>query len=746
MRRSRALHQLHSLRLLPLYVCVSVCLQLRTLCSSALLAVCVLLALSTPASARISPRLDAPLCTTAFYHPLLAANVQLDAWGNDSIRIRISPDTIQQIPEVQALLPFPPGLTPPADGEWPCEAVDASLSNGNLMVSVADDGTVKATRVSDGAVLMSTTGVSFTPVTFDSIYKSNYTLYATSLAYTHLDGQIYGLGEHKTNRTQYVDFTHLFENSQVYGLSSGGDITIPWYISTAGFGLLYNEAGYGWVHINSAQATWLSNATHQLDLWVTTSSATSAAPTPYPHLSSNYADATGHPNPLPHFASGFWQSKDRYRNQSEILNVTAHFHELGVPVEVFVIDWQHWQYLGSWSFWLSQCWPNPTAMVEHLTSYGMHTMISAWPRVDPLSSHYADMSARGYLTTDAQGKELISADGSTIVYDPFKPAAREYFWGALLAGYVQHGIQLFWLDAAEPEQSLPGRQWWNGKSDREVGLAWTVYHQRAVFEGSIASGIPESEVIMLVRHGWIGSSLFNAFVWSGDTESSWSQLNVQVRLAANVALSGLHWWATDIGGYFGGQYQSADFQELLVRWFQWGAFLPIFRTHGHREPSEDNGPCGGGGGPNELWTYTHEDEIAAMIDLRQTIRPYVEHYLTVASQTGVPILRPMWYNFSDAECLTQQAEDQYMFGPTWLVAPVLAPLSQAKSRSVYLPKLPQGELWVNYFSGATSQGGERVDVAVTLGSFPLYQRQTRQEYSASLEKEAMGMLAAALAQ
>ena len=726
-------------------LCSVCCLQLRAL-SSWVLPVCVLLAVSSLSSARISPRLDAPLCTASFYQPSLAANVQLDSWGHNSIRIRVSPSDIQQIPEVQALLPFPPGLTPPPDAEWPCKAVGQSLSNGNLMVEVGDDGTVKATRVSDSSVLMTTTAVSFQPVSFKSVYTSNYSLYATSLSYTHMLGQIYGLGEHKTNRTQYEDFTHLFENSQIYGDSFGGDITIPWYINTAGFGLLYNQAGYGWVHITSQDATWQSNATHQLDLWVTTGVVDGSSPTMYPQLSMNYADATGHPNPLPHFASGFWQSKDRYRNQSEILAVTAHFHQLQVPVQVFVIDWLHWQYLGDWQFWLPLCWPDPTAMVQQISSYGIHTMISAWPRVDPKSVHYPAMSKGGFLTTDAQGNELISADGTAIVYDPFKPAAREYFWGALLAGYVQHGIQLFWLDAAEPEQSLPGQQWWNGKSDREVGLAWTVYHQRAIFEGSIASGIPESDIIMLVRHGWVGSALFNAFVWSGDTDSSWDSFNVQVRLAPNVALSGLHWWATDIGGYNGGQYMSADFNELLVRWFQWGAFLPIFRVHGHRQPSEDDGPCGGGGGPNELWTYQHSNEIAAVIAIRELIRPYVEQHLAVASMTGVPILQPMWYNFSDGACLAQQAEDQYMFGPTFLVAPVLQPLSKAKSRSVYLPQLPKGELWVHYFTGDTSNGGERIDVPVTLATFPLYQRQTREEYSARQLLQPMEALAQAMRQ
>ena len=131
---------------------------------------------------------------------------------------------------------------------------------------------------------------------------------------------------------------------------------------------------------------------------------------------------------------------------------------------------------------------------------------------------------------------------------------------------VSCSAQLFWLDAAEPEQSRPGLQWWGGKSDREVGMSWVIHHQRMIFEGSIASGIAEDQIIMLSRHGWIGSPLYNAFIWSGDLGSTWDSLIIQVKLAPNVALSGLHWWATDIGGYFGGQYQDANFNELLVRW------------------------------------------------------------------------------------------------------------------------------------------------------------------------------------
>ena len=292
----------------------------------------VLLPSSSLTSARVSPRLDAPLCSTTARVKATGAvsvvgsanadlTVQLDSWGNDSIRIRVSPADIQQIPYVQALLPFAPGLTPPSDVS-PCHVPrrrkleeGADMTNGNLQVTVSTDGQLTIKRMSDGATLVQSTAISFTPLQLDTVYVQNYSLYALSLDYTHANGKVFGLGEHKTNRTAYDDYSHLFERSQQYGYSSGGDISIPFYVSTAGFGLLYNQAGYGFLHITRDQAQWRSNATHQLDLWVTTSPAKSSDVTPYPAISSNYADATGHPNPIPPLRLGLLAEQRQVRSQ-----------------------------------------------------------------------------------------------------------------------------------------------------------------------------------------------------------------------------------------------------------------------------------------------------------------------------------------------------------------------------------------------------------------------------------------------
>jgi alpha-D-xyloside xylohydrolase len=213
----------------------------------------------------------------------------------------------------------------------------------------------------------------------------------------------------------------------------------------------------------------------------------------------------------------------------------------------------------------------------------------------------------------------------------------------------------------------------------------------------------------------------NVAVWSGDINSVFRELLTQIKVAQNVALSGIYWWTTDIGGYGGGNVEDDEFQELLLRWFQFGAFCPLFRSHGHRIPDLPNNECGFSGNHNEVWLFKYSSQIIDIIKLRESLRGYVEYHLNISSQNGTPILRPMFYDFSDMECY--QAEDQYMFGTDYLVAPVY--IYQATSRSVYLPKLAQeNAAWQHYYTKQTYQGGQRYDINVTLNDFPLFIKTT----------------------
>lgn len=251
-----------------------------------------------------------------------------------------------------------------------------------------------------------------------------------------------------------------------------------------------------------------------------------------------------------------------------------------------------------------------------------------------------------------------------------------------------------------------------------MALAWCVQHQRAIFDGSIAAGIPLDEIIILSRYTWLGHAAMNVVTWSGDTFNTFDALYHQIITSQNAQLSGIYWWTSDIGGYIGGNLDDPVFQELILRWFQFSAFTPIFRIHGHRYPNEPKTECGDGGAANEVWTFSHSQEIEAVMELRESLRPYVEHHLLITSQTGVPILTPMFFHFADLECY--QAQDQFMFGTEYLVAPIY--IYQATNRSVYLPRLADNQVWIHLYTGIPYIGGERYTVATTLKDFPVFQR------------------------
>ena len=643
--------------------------------------------------------------------------LQVESWGFDSIRIRLSPDVILQTPDYQALLPEKPNSNLNA-----CQQLNENtFINGNIKFILHDDNqTWSIQRQSDGLVLIQTESIQFLPYIYPiSVYSPLYTLYSLSLNYNHTqNGSLYGLGEHHYGSNLTLAY-HNFHLPFVFSSTAptNGDVTIPWYVHTSGFGFIWNQPGYGSFDVkNDTKIMWTANATHQLDLWITTipQDATLASAF-YPILMKNFVDAVGRPNPLPHFASGFWQCKNRYRTQDEFLAVAKGYHDRQIPVSVIVIDAGYWTAFGNFDF-NTRCWPNVTQMMQQLKEYQMELMISIWPQIENKSENFATMVAEGYLTLNANGS--ILANRPRYVLDQFNPATRQFVWNIMNKNFYAHGIRMFWLDAAEPEGTRPGQQWWYGRHDDEIAMVWTREHQRMFWDGLREEN--EQEIIMLSRQAWIGSHLINAAVWSGDINSSWDELLKQIKVSQNVALSGVYWWTTDIGGYRYVGMNDTEFQELILRWFQFDAFCPIFRLHGKRYPYLPNNECGFEGGPNEVWLFNHSQQIIDIIKLRESLRDYVEYHLNISSQNGTPILRPMFYDFNnDSE--SYQAEDQFMFGTDYLVAPIYT--YQATSRTVYLPKFDQGNLkWQHYYTKQIYQGGQRYTIPTTLNDFPLFQK------------------------
>eukprot|EP00898_Chlorokybus_atmophyticus_P006312 jgi/Chlat1/6682/Chrsp49S09078 len=200
----------------------------------------------------------------------------------------------------------------------------------------------------------------------------------------------------------------------------------------------------------------------------------------------------------------------------------------------------------------------------------------------------------------------------------------------------------------------------------------------------------------------------------------------QVKAGLNIMMSGIPWWTTDIGGFYGGDVRDPMFQELVVRWFQYGAFCPLFRLHGDRAPGDDySQTCGFSGGPNEVWSFgdTAYGIIKELLFLRERLRPYIMQQMRLASSKGVPPMRPLWFDFPN-DPAAWVVEDQFMLGPDYMAAPVLE--HGARERQVYLPRIGNvepvvgGARWVHHYTNETYRGGKFVVVKAPLETFPLF--------------------------
>lgn len=649
--------------------------------------------------------------------------VQLDRWGTDAIRVRIAPPGGSIVePPLMALLPGQPATAPTAS------SMEVTNGNLNIVVDVASGG-ITATRVSDGAILLRTIGVSWgtaAPGSRASSVSAQITFQGHGASEA-----IYGLGEHRSGTVNQMPFFRLFQDSQYYPISHGSDAMIPYFASSLGYAFLWNLPSYGWCNLTQTELAWFSNATLNIDFWITTTPAAppAALASPYALMLRNMVDVVGHAPPQPWYSTGFIQCKDRYRNQSQVLDVARGYVTRGLPISVIVIDWHHWVQQGDWSL-NPACWPDPQGMVDELASLGIELMITFWPFQTPPSQHWNQYVDNGYLATNLTGGSQ-PLEAGVWVYDATSVAARNATFWDWYAGYGQYGVKSIWMDAAEPERSTYnfGEFHFELGTDTEVGMAWTQQHVKTFAEGLPQIGINASDYFVLPRHVWAGSWRYSAALWSGDIQSAFSELQMQITVAQGVAMSGQVLWTTDIGGYWGGDPTDPVFQDLIVRWMQFGAFCPLFRLHGHRAggpPANDE--CLETNGDNEVWNLAaddaHYNAMAAVMRLRESLRGYVAQINLEASETGMPMLRPMILAFpEDPVCATPAVENQFMFGPDWLVAPVSTYL--AANWSVYLPLISVNETWVYWWGQVEYEGGQRITLSTPISEFPLFYRRPR---------------------
>lgn len=521
--------------------------------------------------------------------------------------------------------------------------------------------------------------------------------------------RLYGMGQYQQTylNLKGTDLEMAHRNSQA---------SVPFLLSSLGYGLLWNNPAVGRAVLGKNIMSFEAYSTKALDYWIV------AGDTPA-EIEEAYAGVTGTAPMMPEYGMGFWQCKLRYQTPEEVLTVAREYKKRGLPLDLIVIDFFHWFKQGDWSFDPTY-WPDPKAMVEELNSMGVELMVSVWPTVDKTCDNYPEMLEKGYLIRTDRGHRVgLDFMGATIHFDATNPEARAYVWEKIKKNYYDLGIKTFWLDEAEPEYTaydFDNYRYHLGPS-LAVGNCYPKMYSQMVYEGQEAAG--QKNIINLVRCAWSGSQKYGALVWSGDIASSFESMRNQLTAGLNMAIAGIPWWTTDIGGFHGGDPKDPAFRELFARWFAWGAFCPVMRLHGDREPRQPQiGTTGGAicasGGDNEVWSYGEEvyEICKKYLTLREKMRDYIRTLMKETHEKGSPVMRPLFYEFPQ-DSAAWEVEDQYLFGSDYLVAPVL--YSGVTERRVYLPK---GCSWENIDTGETFAGGQYMTAPAPLAIIPVFRR------------------------
>lgn len=494
--------------------------------------------------------------------------------------------------------------------------------------------------------------------------------------------------------------------------------TIPFIISSNGYGFLWNNPAVGRVEFGTSRTRWVAEYAKQIDYLVI------GGDNPL-EIEKNYCKITGFAPEFPEWATGLWQSKLRYESQEELLKIAREYRKREIPLSLIVCDYFHWTQQGDWKFDLKY-WPNPKKMVEELRTMGIKLLVSIWPTVDPRSENYYAMRDRNMLIRSERGPgPLVYCRGPETYYDAMNPDARTFLWNKVKENYYDLGIDNFWLDEAEPEiapYDYDNLRYYLGNG-MEVTNLYPYYYAKTFYDGLKECG--QKEVMNLIRSAYIGSQRFGVVLWSGDICADFDSLRRQIKVGLHVAVSGIPWWTTDIGGFHGGDTKSEEYRECIIRWFQFGAFCPVFRMHGFRDkedrpivlPVTLDGFCYSGG-ENEIWSYGKRayDIMRKYVRIRERIRPYIHKHLLKASEEGIPLMRPLFFDYAEEEFYN--IFDQYMFGSDIMVCPVYE--KGVRERRVVLPK---GETWIEVETGEKMSGGEEVNIIAPLESIPLFLRE-----------------------
>ncbi|TWI67732.1 alpha-D-xyloside xylohydrolase [Pseudoduganella lurida] len=513
-----------------------------------------------------------------------------------------------------------------------------------------------------------------------------------------LQSPIFGLGQHLNGLFDYTGNTvHLQQANR--------DVAVPMLVSPKGFGLLWNNASVTDVDVG-LPISW----GHPLQIRSEAGGGIDYHFIYGPEIDdvvAGYRDLTGRAPMMARWTWGLWQSKERYRDQQELLGVAARYRAMNVPLDAVVQDWQYWS-AGNWGEHRMEParFPDPKGMVDALHGQNVHAVISVWARFDTATRNAAELERAGALYPKTYTN--VYPEGTGRWYDAYAPAGRRLYWDQISRSLGRHGWDGWWLDASEAE--LGGN--WGELRDVKTAAgpgaavlnAYPLLHTTGVYEGSLKDS-PAKRPFILTRSAYAGQQRNAAITWSGDTTATWEVFRAHLPAALNFTLSGIPYWSADIGAFFGGKPSDPAYAELYTRWYQFGAFNPMFRVHGT-------------GDGKEIWQFDAATQkiLLKYTQLRYRLLPYI--YSASADVTGRhgTMMRALVMDFrTDPQAVT--VPDQYLFGKALMVAPVTS--AKTDVRTVYLPGQDD---WFDYWTGQRHAAGKVIAAAADIGTIPLFVR------------------------
>lgn len=511
------------------------------------------------------------------------------------------------------------------------------------------------------------------------------------------DEAIYGLGQHQQGLMNYRGAT-------VELLQQNMEVAIPVLVSSRGYGVLWDDPAVTDVDVGRSQKSvlsWSSEAADSIDYYFMFG----------PELDdvvADYRQLTGTAPMLGKWAWGFWQCKERYQSQAELLGVVAKYRENHIPIDGIIQDWQYWspQPWGSHQFDTNR-YPDPAGMTQKLHAENIHVLISVWPKFDLGTANFNELERAGALYA-ATSPEWYDPKKMDKWYDPFNPTGRRIYWEQISKELFSYGFDGWWLDASEPELGGHWGEYRDYKTAAGLGAqifnAYPLLHTTAVYQGQRAEN-SDKRVFILTRSAYAGQQRNSAVTWSGDIQGKWDVFAHQIPAGLNFSLSGIPYWNTDIGGFWSGNPKDASYQELFTRWFQFGAFCPMFRVHGTNHPKE-------------MWRFDDATQkiLTDYDQLRYHLLPYIYSVAWQVTHDNYTMMRPLVMDFRQ-DTNVFNISDQFLFGPALMVNPVIK--AGETHRGVYLP---EGTTWVDFWTGRSHAGGQTIDTASPIETLPLFVR------------------------